>query len=769
MPPFFPSGFNKTAQRSGKGVDAPVDDQGQTLLHVSVKNGDAEAVARLLQLGANPRQLDMEGRTPLFDAVASKDIALVKLLVDKGASFRIEDDAGNTPLLWAILQKADVPFLEQLQELGMELDFQGKNGHGALQAAAAANSPDVIGYLLKNKVSVDEPDGEGRTALHCAAEAGAHDALRALLECGADPLVRNKEIKTALHLAAQQGDEGSVDILLTRPDVRLTLNDFETYGEGFTPLMAAVAGDHIAIAEKLLDVGAHINAVDHQNRHSLFIAAETGTPAMVKMLISRGADVEKAPPCSDRSQPMLHKINTLHYKETLLLLVAAGADIDGVDSLGQTALNRAAETRDPDRVRALLDLGANPDLASTYGRRPIDAVLSGMSYYPLSAGVLDIVRALLLAHANPGLPPSANMPSAPLHVAARSGKHELVKLLLEHGAIADEPERSTGATPWLAAAGANSLQSCDLLREKGADTAAKDNKQRGVFHYAAQSGANTLIEAALKNPALKGQADTPDTEGSTPLHLATQGQRADCIRALLAAGANPLSYDGAGLTPLHHAARIYNEKLFSCFDTAPKKSDWNVQSLNEKETPLHLAAKHSSANVVQYMLNRGADATLRDNRGYTPLLSALVAGQRLTAKTLVDALKLKNISLDELRDNAGFSPLHVMAQNSVSFGVYGTSLLLDAGANPNTLTPAGDTPLHIAIRHGRFEAARILAERGGDVSLANKTGATPLDLAEESGNRSMIDMMRQALREQQQKKNAPPAPPSAKRPRAPGP
>ncbi len=166
MPPLFPSGFNKMAQRAGKGIDAPLDDNGQTLLHVSAGKGDAEAVARLLKLGANPRQLDIIGQTPLYAAVASHNIDVVKLLVDKGASFRIEDDTGNTPLLWALAKKAEPAFLEQLRELGVDLEFRGRDGRGPLQAAAAANSPDVISYLLKKiRRSMRLMPGAGRRCI----------------------------------------------------------------------------------------------------------------------------------------------------------------------------------------------------------------------------------------------------------------------------------------------------------------------------------------------------------------------------------------------------------------------------------------------------------------------------------------------------------------------------------------------------------------------------------------------------------------------------
>ncbi len=754
VPPPQKSEFNKMSQRAGKGIDTPLDEAGHTLLHVSALKGDVAAVERLLQLGANPRQLDINGHTPLFSAVATQNIALVKLLVDKGASFNVEDDNGQTPLQHAIDRKADVAFLGQLRDLGMNLDFHGKSGRGALHAAAAAGNLEVLDYLITNKVSIDATDDAGRTALHAALENGAHDAAKHLLAAGANPLLRTNEIKSPLYIAAARGDTVAVDALLEIADVRRTLNDFQTYTEGFTPLMAAVAGNHQDVAEKLIASGAHVNQLDHQNRHSLFIAVEAGFPQLVQMLIEKGADVEKAPRLTNASLSLVHKINPSHYKEILHLLYAAGADLNAVDSTGCTALFKASDTRDPVKAKALLELGANPEIANTYGRRPLDAVVSSVasSYYAPSAEAYETTRALLLAGANPNLPPSSTVSSSPLHNAVRTGRGELVKLLLDHGAIVDEPERSSGTTPWLVAVSIGNIEACELLRLKGADTTRKDNQQRSVLHYAAQSGAKKLLEAGLNDPAFAGQVNTPDTSGSTPLHFAARFQKADCIRILLAAGANSLAYDGMGQTPLHIVATSYSDAMFMIFDQElGKKANWNIQSRTEKETPLHIAAKRGSQSIVQRLLKIDANVTLQDRNGFTPLMTAIKSEQNTTTAQLIDYMRLKNISLDAARDNNGWTALHLAAQ---SWSATGAALLINGGADVNSLTPDGNTPLHLAIRSARLENIRLMAARGGDLTLANKTGATALDLAKETNRPDIVDFVQRAIAEQQQKKLA---------------
>jgi ankyrin repeat protein len=57
-------------------------------------------------------------------------------------------------------------------------------------------------------------------------------------------------------------------------------------------------------------------------------------------------------------------------------------------------------------------------------------------------------------------------------------------------------------------------------------------------------------------------------------------------------------------------------------------------------------------------------------------------------------------------------------------------LLLEAGANPNAVSPKGDTALHIAAHDGKLEPLRELVAGGADVNARNAAGQTALELVE---------------------------------------
>jgi ankyrin repeat protein len=429
-------------------------------------------------------------------------------------------------------------------------------------------------------------------------------------------------------------------------------------------------------------------------------------------------------------------------------------------------------------VRALLDLGAAPDLANNYGRRPLDeimAVATSGFYGPLPE-VGAIVKLLLNAGADPNLSPSTNVQLGPLHQAARSGRGELVRMLLAHGAIVDAPERGSGQTPWLAAVLAKNLDAAELLKQHGADTTRKDNQMRSVLHLAAQSGAKELIEEGLKDPRLAAEVSLPDNLGNTPLHFATRYQKTDCVRVLLAAGANALACDSTGFTPMHQAATHYSDAVFSIYEAAlGAKANWNIQSRDSKETPLHLAAKGGYQSIVTRLLKMNVNVTIKDSRGMTPLLAAVASDQYGPTQALLDHMKLKKLSLEE-HDNAGQTALHIAAQR---WSTACLTQLLNAGADPDARTPDGDAPLHLAVRNVRLDAVKALIQKGADVTAANKLGATPLDLALESGRQDLAILLAQAVKDKQMKtqpQQPPPkksagvvTPPPKRRPPAPGP
>src|SRR5579862_9220373 len=69
------------------------------------------------------------------------------------------------------------------------------------------------------------------------------------------------------------------------------------------------------------------------------------------------------------------------------------------------------------------------------------------------------------------------------------------------------------------------------------------------------------------------------------------------------------------------------------------------------------------------------------------------------------------------------------------------SMLLNMGANVNSVGSDGNRALDIACLKGDAESARILLEHGANPNLRNKTGSTPLHDAALNGNKDVIEML----------------------------
>ena len=84
----------------------------------------------------------------------------------------------------------------------------------------------------------------------------------------------------------------------------------------------------------------------------------------------------------------------------------------------------------------------------------------------------------------------------------------------------------------------------------------------------------------------------------------------------------------------------------------------------------------------------------------------------------------------------GESPLHWMAILGDPAGI---RLLIEAGANIDTVDDEGNTPLHSAVTARQADAVEFLIQRGAEVNRRNRAGFTPLELAKLDGYRPTME------------------------------
>lgn len=151
-------------------------------------------------------------------------------------------------------------------------------------------------------------------------------------------------------------------------------------------------------------------------------------------------------------------------------------------------------------------------------------------------------------------------------------------------------------------------------------------------------------------------------------------------------------------------------------------------------TPLGVALLKGHKDVVQTLLDRGAEPNKANTAGQTPLQLAAHSGHKDVVQSLLDIGVEPNKA-----DNFGGAPLHHAAFKGHKFVA---ELLLNRGAEINQADHWGWTPLHDAAYEGYRDVVTLLLNRGADLNHVDADGRTPLTLALDNGWTDIINILK---------------------------
>ena len=150
----------------------------------------------------------------------------------------------------------------------------------------------------------------------------------------------------------------------------------ELTGLGETPLHYLAVENHLDAVKALVEEkGAEINTVNNCGESPLSEASILGYLDLVNYLLSKGASLS-LPKDLD---PVLHSAVRSNKVEVVKVILAAGAPINEVIDLNETALHFAAQDDcRADAVEYLLEAGAEVNAQEGFGETPLDiAVWNG--------------------------------------------------------------------------------------------------------------------------------------------------------------------------------------------------------------------------------------------------------------------------------------------------------------------------------------------------------------------------------------------------------
>jgi uncharacterized protein len=229
------------------------------------------------------------------------------------------------------------------------------------------------------------------------------------------------------------------------------------------------------------------------------------------------------------------------------------------------------------------------------------------------AGCEPLARQLLDAGAS--LAARDRFGAMPLTHAARAGHVPLVALFLDHGAAIDA-RNLAGATALYAAAESDRPPVVALLLAKGADATLTARSDLTPLAAAAYNGNDRIAADLLAHGA---KPDAADATGKTPIIYAAARGFTPVVRRLLDAGVDAKRAYGNDLTALMWAAGYedgYGERDALDVVGLLLAAGAPIDAVdNRGRTALMVAAERGHAAVVEALLARGADRTIRDKGG----------------------------------------------------------------------------------------------------------------------------------------------------------
>ena len=578
-------------------------------LHVAATFGLDWLVEELLQQEASVDVPDSADRTPLHKAAADGHTNVVKSLLEKGANPNLKDiwrcdaiglaaRAGHEPTAQFLLQEeALLPDIQQVINASAEEGHLGvlqlilgtvkDAGERAFQVGTALERTSLFGQevcvrLLVEEIKdleMSEMQSDLDEALFRSLEAQKFPITHLLLDHGADPT-------KGLHRAAWQCDIAGARHLLDRGANIEAVNSEGDRSIHLSVRSSSFPDELERMLELLLERGVDVNVYGSNKEPPLLTVAKQGRAKLVQQLLDNGADILAKDGKFNRSAIEWSALGGhLHVVQLLLKSQPSAETGKGLIALtrfyqalrlldtNEVDSNAAERGEDSDNVNSEseVDDESSDDLDLEHEfYEEFNRLLSDINTLPLE----DLKRLLLLHHSagkgdetivrafidlGADVEASYDGGENALYTAAVHGHTNIVRLLLDHGAIVDPQEESNSGFPPLSVAIRNGIyDSVQLLIERKADIERDSEKYGPPLMVAVYCAEEDIIRLLLDSGA-DPNTETACGHGGNALHKAVSSRffvDPTILKLLIAKVANLEAKDHDDRTPLLVAVRM---------------------------------------------------------------------------------------------------------------------------------------------------------------------------------------------------------------------
>lgn len=747
-----------------------VDNNGMTVLHISIKRRNKRLSRLCLTQGMDPFQKNINGMSPFFFAANLGYVWELKEMIKFGADrnstnelqqniFHIAAEIGNEKFIKFCFQQSvdpnlrdkfgNSPFLLAAKNNTAEIMDRFVN-HGScirsknlldqniLHIACQSSNRNVAKYCRPHYTILNQEDKNGKTPLFLAAEAGSSQIVNFLKKSGADLLSTNQFQQNILHIAVQKQCHELVEYcIINRVDVHLR----DVFG--LTPYWLAVDLGDVQTLTVMLNYNVEYQALNKHSQNMFHLAAQNHDKTLIEFCMQLKMSANEADHYGNT--PILLAAKTCSA-ETFENLVKYGCNINHINIFGQNIFHIASKHRNMHVLNYCLEKRMDYFQLDKNGFSPLFlAVNNGdkeaVSFF-FDAGVdTNVINQL-----------GQNL----LHIAILNWDLRFIQFCLEIGVDLNQKDLG-GNSPFLMAGEQSDMDTLKAFLKFGADYTTINKKGQNIYHVASNKMNKDGIFFCRQ---INLDLSQPDNDGNSPFLLAARKGNANALRTMMKWDADIKSTNNAEQNIFHIAAKERNVKLvkfalrqhlsahlpdkngktpfFLVAETGDIKSmqamithgcDLNMVNL-EGRNILHIAVQRWNKDFIQYCLEIGVDQSQRDLNGSTPLLLAAKYCDVETVYTMI------RYGADfQLADSGGQTIFHIAAALKYKELIrYCHQLQLD----PNLVDSNGYSPFLLAARKCDADTIRRMIKYGADFQSKTSTGENVSHIAACSMNKEVI-------------------------------
>lgn len=500
--------------------------------------------------------------------------------------------------------------------------------------------------------------------------------------------------------------------------------------DGNSLLHAASVTGEADIVKRLLEDGENVNSLNDKGESPIYLASLADNVYVLEILLDAGGDADLAD--VEGTTPLAVAV-TMGSLGAVTTLLSKRPGLHGRERLFHSCVAPGDEMH----LQAMIDGGM--DLLDTTD----EETGTGVIHVAAVLGNFIVLKMLVDCGIDVNLKDKSG--ATALHMAAQYGHFGILERLIKAGADVNVVDTKFHGTPLLAAAMYGHTCIVQALLEAGASRELCVPGGRSALHVAAQNGHNGVIIALLERGF---HPDIRADNGDTPAICAAENGNLREIQTLQAQNADIFTPNYDGRTPLHAAALGGHINLVEFLLQAG--ADKNAKLKGRNYSPLALAAQNGHDDIVKLLLGEGAESD------WAAILAAGASGRFSTTElllneghyekflesptsgSLVENIALKhNDPLARLLIEAGANLKEIKETIKARLFLFGAHngysdvvrRLLQVGVNKKALTGDGFSAIHVCAAGGHISVFKQLLEAGLNVNSVTSTGQTALHVA----------------------------------------